>query len=70
MKTCPPGNFEETEMFDFWESPTLEELAQSQQVQPMEDVRSLFGTWPGDEDDDFEAIIYEWRHMCAVTGTD
>jgi len=47
---------------DFWESPTLEELALSQDVHPMADVRALFGTWPGEEDDGFEAAIDELRH--------
>ena len=46
----------------FWESPSLEELTHSQNVQPMVDVRSLFGTWPGEEDDGFEAAIEELRH--------
>ena len=41
----------------FWESPSLNELAHSQNVQPIADVRSLFGTWPGEEDDGFEAEI-------------
>lgn len=47
---------------DFWESPSLEELAVSQKVHQMADVRVMFGTWPGDEDDGFEAAIYELRH--------
>ena len=46
----------------FWESPTLDELAKSQNVQPMANVRALFGTWPGEENDGFEADIYELRH--------
>lgn len=46
----------------FWESPTLEELARSQNVQPMTNVRALFGTWPGEENDGFEAAIDELRH--------
>lgn len=54
---------------DFWESPTLDELAQSQQVQPMADVRSLFGTWPGEADDEFEASIDELRHPHATGGS-
>lgn len=33
------------------ESPTLDELAESQNVKPMGDVRALFGTWPGEEGD-------------------
>lgn len=45
-----------------WRNPsiaplTIEELASAQGVQPMQDVRSLFGTWPGEEDDAFENEI-------------
>ena len=47
---------------DFWESPTLDELAQAQNVKPMMDVNALFGTWPGEADDGFEKIIDELRH--------
>ena len=50
----------------FWESPTLDELAHSQNVQPLVDVRVLFGTWPGEEDDGFEAAIDELRHQTIV----
>lgn len=46
----------------FWESPTLEELAYSQNVRPMTSVQALFGTWPGEEDDGFEEMIDELRH--------
>jgi hypothetical protein len=46
----------------FWESPTLDELANYQNVAPMTDVRALFGTWPGEEDDGFEDAIDELRH--------
>lgn len=46
----------------FWESPSLEELALSQKVQPISDVRALFGTWPGDDDDRFEDVIASLRH--------
>ena len=45
----------------FWESPTLQELAYSQNVRPMTNVRSLFGTWPGTTDDGFEEAINELR---------
>ncbi len=45
----------------FWESPTLQELANWQDVQPVADVRALFGTWPGDKDDGFETAINELR---------
>ena len=47
---------------DFWESATLEELAQAQNVKPMMDVNALFGTWPGETDDGFEKVIDELRH--------
>jgi len=47
---------------DFWQSPTLEELARSQVVRPMADVRAIFGSWPGEENDGFEAAIDELRH--------
>ncbi len=53
---------------DFWESPTLDELAESQNVKPMGDVRALFGTWPGEEDDGFEEAIDELRHPSAAGG--
>lgn len=46
----------------FWESPTLEDLAQAQNVRPMADIRLLFGTWPGEVDDGFEQAIDELRH--------
>ncbi|OGR08442.1 MAG: hypothetical protein A2511_13150 [Deltaproteobacteria bacterium RIFOXYD12_FULL_50_9] len=51
---------------DFWESPTLAELALSQNVNPMADVRALFGTWPGEVDDGFEAAVDELRHRNVV----
>jgi hypothetical protein len=40
---------------------SLDELAKSQNVQPMADVRALFGSWPGEEDDGFEENIEELR---------
>ena len=46
----------------FWDSPTLEQLARAQNVKPMTDVEALFGTWPGDEDDGFEAAVDELRY--------
>ena len=52
----------------FWESPTLEELAQLQKVQPMADIRVLSGTWPDEEHDGFEAAIDELRNPGAKKG--
>ena len=47
---------------DFWEAPTLDELAMSQGVQPTVSVRTFFGTWPGEDDDGFEEAVDELRH--------
>jgi len=51
----------------FWESLTLEQLAHTQDVHPMTDVRSLFGSWPGEENDGFEQVIDALRHPGAKT---
>lgn len=47
---------------NFWESPSLDELAFTQNVQPLANVRVLFGTWPGEDNDGFEASIDDLRH--------
>ncbi len=52
----------------FWESPTLDELAQAQNVRPMADVRALFGTWPGEIGDGFEREVDDLRHSHAESG--
>lgn len=52
----------------FWESPTLDELAQAQNVKPLMDVRALFGTWPGEIDDGFEEAIDKLRHSNSAAG--
>ena len=49
----------------FWESPTLDELARSQNVHPTMNVRTLFGTWPGEEEDGFEVAVDGLRHPGA-----
>lgn len=46
----------------FWESPSLEELAESQHVSSVRDVEALYGTWPDDADDGFEESVHELRH--------
>jgi hypothetical protein len=46
---------------DFWQAPSLDDLAQIQGVQPMPDIKELFGTWPGDPDDGFEKIVNDLR---------
>jgi len=52
----------------FWESPSLEELALSQNVRPLKDVREIFGTWPGEDDDGFENAIDILRHHVVSGG--
>jgi hypothetical protein len=52
----------------FWDSPSLDELAQEQDVLPLPDVRVLFGTWPGEKEDGFEEMIDELRHGFATGG--
>jgi hypothetical protein len=53
---------------DFWQSPTLDELAQAQNVKLMANVRALFGTWPGEMNDGFEQVIDELRHSQTGRG--
>jgi hypothetical protein len=53
---------------DFWKSPSLEELARSQDVRPVADVRAMFGNWPGEADDGFELAIDQLRHADADRG--
>lgn len=52
----------------FWTSPPLDALSAAQHVQPMADVRALFGTWPGEADDEFEAAIGGLRHHVMTEG--
>jgi hypothetical protein len=54
---------------NFWQSPTIEELAASQDVAPLGDVSSLYGTWPGQEDDRFEESIHELRLQSVAGGS-
>ena len=46
----------------FWQTPTLEQLIAAQGVKPIPDIRVLYGTWPGEESDGFEAMIDDLRH--------
>ncbi len=39
----------------------LDELAKSQKVKPITNVRKLFGTWPGKDDDKFEESVSKQR---------
>jgi hypothetical protein len=53
---------------DFWRSISLDELAESQGVSPMQDVKALFGTWPGEDNDGFENDIQALRQMSPAGG--
>jgi len=48
---------------DFWQSPTLEQLAEAQGIQPIQDISALFGSWPGEMDDGFEDSILDLRRQ-------
>ena len=45
----------------FWTSQELDDLARTQGVVAMEDIRTLFCTWPGEPDDGFEELIDNLR---------
>ncbi|OGR11875.1 MAG: hypothetical protein A2097_11530 [Desulfobacula sp. GWF2_41_7] len=51
---------------DFWDSPSLDELAHAQSVMSVMDAESLLGGWPGDVDDDFEEETLRIRHTGMV----
>ena len=53
---------------DFWQSLSIEELARSQGVRPLDNVSILFGTWPGEPDDGFEEEVHRLRQQSLVTG--
>jgi len=53
---------------DFWASPTVDQLAESQGVRPIEGVHLLFGTWPGEDDDGFEDEIRSLRKTSPARG--
>jgi hypothetical protein len=50
----------------FWESPTLDQLAEMQGVGPVTNVESLLGGWPGDADDGFEDEVLRIRHTGMI----
>jgi hypothetical protein len=55
------------DVLGFWSSRTIEELAEQQGVKPVADIRLLYGTWPGDPNDDFENFVNELRTI-KLTG--
>lgn len=55
---------------DFWRSLSLDELAESQRVKPLSEIKILFGTWPGDELDGFEDDIRVLRQASLAGGNE
>ena len=55
---------------EFWQSPSLEELAQTQHVGPIQDIWKIWGTWPGEIDDGFEEEIERIRQAHLAGGND
>jgi len=51
----------ESDAYDFWTSRTIDELARQQRVQPVDNMESLYGTWPGATDDGFEQFVEDLR---------
>jgi hypothetical protein len=47
----------------FWQSLSIEELAEIQGVKPIDDITMLFGGWPGEPDDGFEQDIQALRQQ-------
>lgn len=54
---------------NFWLSPSIDELVETQGVVPISDIRELFGTWSGDPDDGFEDMINTFRRQNLFGGT-
>lgn len=53
---------------DFWQTLSLDELAELQAATPLKDVTSLFGTWPGEVDDGFEEFVSDLRKQNIAGG--
>lgn len=49
----------------FWESPSLEALAERQHIGPTTDASVLLGGWPGDVNDNFEDMVRKLRRESA-----
>jgi hypothetical protein len=52
---------------NFYQSLSLDALAEAQGVRPIEDITVLFGTWPGDPEDGFEKMV-EGLRKCDLIG--
>jgi hypothetical protein len=52
----------------FWRSPSMEELAESQDVAPLTALDELIGSWPGEVRDGFEDTIINLRQRNRAGG--
>jgi len=53
---------------EFWQHPTVEELARAQGIRAISNVDDLLGGWPGDVNDNFEEWISEMREAELMRG--
>lgn len=58
----------ESTAYDFWTPRTIDELARQQRVQPVDNIASLYGTWPGKTDDGFEQFVEGLRKWGNAEG--
>jgi len=49
------------QVYDFWKSYSLDELAQMQGVHTVTDITTLYGTWTGESNDGFKQFIQDLR---------
>lgn len=47
---------------DLNENITIDELAKNQNVKSVDNIKEIFGTWPGENEDGFEESVTELRH--------
>lgn len=54
---------------EFWSRPSLEELARTQNVRPVERLEQILGGWPKEElQDGFEKELARWREERVEDG--
>ncbi|MFW5640780.1 MAG: hypothetical protein ACOC0H_06425, partial [Thermodesulfobacteriota bacterium] len=51
---------------DFWESMTLDELAEAQNARPVTDAETLLSGWPGNPEDGFEEENHKIRQRGMI----
>ncbi len=58
------------ETHNFWASMSLEQLAKIQGVSNVDQLKNLYGTWPGSKDDGFEDFVKELRDSEVLQNKD